>query len=112
MSKFTPGPWIIDPVTRPFEICTVHGLPKNDETNHQGWAYIRGELNHLSADKDEKMANAHLIAAAPDFYAAAKIFQEYERACDDGDDVTMMLKYEKFASRINAAIAKAEGTTP
>ena len=43
-----------------------------------------------------------------DFLDAAKIFQEYERACDDGDDVAMMLKYGEFANRINAAIVKAK----
>lgn len=72
--KWTPGPWGVDPETRPVEICTIHGMPKDESTDWQGWAYIRGALGHWDVDEEEVVANAHLIAAAPDMAAAIQMF--------------------------------------
>lgn len=68
-TKFTPGPWAIDPATRPAEVCTIYGLPES-ETDGQGFAYVRGALGYWEAEEEENMANAHLIAAAPELYEA------------------------------------------
>lgn len=73
-TKWTPGPWVIDPATRPAEVCTIHGLSV-EKTDGQGWAYVRGELGYWGADHDEQMANAHLIAAAPELYEALTAFE-------------------------------------
>lgn len=69
-TRWTSGPWVIDPVTRPIEVCTVHRLPDDERTDGQGWAYVSGALGHWDVSREEAMANAHLIAAAPDLYAA------------------------------------------
>ena len=104
--KFTPGPWVIDPCTRPAEVCTIH------HTSHEnGFVYVRGELGYWGADKEENMANAHLIAAAPDMYEALnKIINRLQMDIDDGsrpDEWSMkaLVKYAKEAQ------PKAKGET-
>lgn len=98
-TKFTPGPWVIDPETRPSEVCTIHGMPRDERTNYQGWAYVRGELGYWDSSPDEEMANAHLIAAAPELYEALEAMLE---ECED----------DEFAPHVmdaKAALAKARG---
>lgn len=59
--KHTRGPWTIDSATRPAEVCVIH------HTSHpNGFVYVRGEIGYWGADADENMANARLIAAAPE----------------------------------------------
>jgi hypothetical protein len=71
-TKFTKGPWVIDPATRPTEVCTIH------HTNHEnGFVYVRGALGYWDADGEECMANAHLIAADPALYAKAVELHSY-----------------------------------
>lgn len=69
-TKWTPGPWEIDPTTRHSEICTIYNLPTmpTEDGMGQGWAYIRGAIGYFPADAEEMLANAHLIAAAPRLY--------------------------------------------
>lgn len=97
-TKFTPGPWIIDTETRPAEVCTVY------HTSHEnGYVYVRGELGYWEADGEENMANAHLIAAAPELYEAlADLARDYKEPLDA--DTT---KY--FVEQAEKALAKAEG---
>lgn len=65
--KHTPGPWVIDHETRPAEVCCVYG------TSHpNSFVYVRGAVGYWTADGDENMANAILIAAAPDLLAALR----------------------------------------
>jgi hypothetical protein len=68
--KWTPGPWELDEDTRPAEVCTVHHLD-----SAQGWVYIRGEIGYWEADGKENLANANLIAAAPE------LLDELEKQC-------------------------------
>lgn len=110
-AKWTPGPWVIDPETRVFEVCTIHGLPKDARTDGQGWAYIRSsDTFYLGHDEKEVMANAHLIAAAPEMYEALEAMIDryapsYHDCIDDG-----MPECEICDAR--AAIAKARGEQP
>ncbi len=55
-----------------------------------------------------KMADARLIAAAPEMYAAVKLFVAYHDAQDEGD-VAMMLNYADAVEAAKTALAKAEG---
>ena len=55
------------------------------------------------------MADARLIAAAPDLLAAVQRFLDYESAMDSREDVSGMLIYAEFSDMARAAIAKAEG---
>ena len=74
--RHTPGPWAIGTETRGDEICTIHGVARQptEDGKGQGWVYvhyphtIEGDW-HL-ASEDEKLANAYLIAAAPELLAA------------------------------------------
>ena len=92
-TKWTPGPWVIDDATRPAEICTIHHT-----SHHNGFVYVRGELGYWDADEDENMANANLIAAAPELYEALQA----ALACHVGTD-------EVWLDEARAALAKARG---
>jgi len=99
MSAATPGPW------------TAHGrgIFAGDlhlaETTHP-----RDIEEHPDAhypDYDQSIANARLIAEAPDLLAALKWFV---------DDLTaehaVMVDFDANVARARAAIARAEGTAP
>lgn len=110
-SQHTPGPWragIGDDVERAgeFELaCIEHHI-------FGSGIYARGE--YYSEDYAEHVANANLIAAAPDLLTALKQAVETIRtwhsihiADDDAWDIYRQHAPEMKA--INAAIAKAEG---
>lgn len=109
MSKHTPGPWFIDHETRPAEVCTIH------HTSHpNGYVYVRGEIGYWDADGDENMANARLIAAAPDFYAMAEmVLAWWDKHKDDTTDYVgdcdVFMSEPAFVTAASAAIAKATG---
>ena len=58
---------------------------------------------------DGQVANAHLIAAAPDMYAALVDFIEYERLMDEDRHAAGMLKYAVMREKVIKALAKARG---
>jgi hypothetical protein len=76
MSKHTLGPWTIYPETDGTEICAVD--------------YIPGlPIRQIIARPDRSanwIANAHLIAAAPDLLEACQTFAEWLRREDAGFD--------------------------
>ena len=131
MSKIahTPGPWFIVTPTQGFEICTVHGVERQPTEDGLGqtWVYIRPESlvrdgEWTWPDEAECTANAHLIAAAPDLYAA---LEEGRRAIGDhfapndcyatgpltGDHYRDLVECPacSFIAMYDAAIAKARG---
>lgn len=95
-AKHTPGPWFaarielgaIDVVAGPERntIATVDGAGNLDTPTSQ-------------------IANARLIAAAPDLLAFARWIEEYASNVDG-------LVFEKLRTKAREAIAKAEGTPP
>lgn len=104
MSKHTPGPWEIDTVTRPAEICTIHHVPPQGEEK-QRWVYVRGAIGYWEADANEQLANARLIAAAPDLLQAAKaVVERWDSPRWKEQEHT-----GTFIDKLRAAIAKAEG---
>ncbi len=96
--KFTKGPWTVG--------------KRKDKNRGSAKAYIDGfswdglasvwvRLQNKDMDSDEGVANAHLIAAAPDLYAAlAEIMHMRSTAAG----VT-----REAADRARAALAKARG---
>jgi hypothetical protein len=74
-TSFTPGPWSIDYETRPAEVCTVYGV--SGTPDDQGYLYVRGGIGNWDADEDTRRANANLIAAAPDLYAALELLYHH-----------------------------------
>lgn len=79
MSKHTPGPWELDYDTRPAEVCTIYNTPNQPSEDGLGqrFVYVRGPIGYWEADEDENLANAKLIAAAPDLLEALQIWMRF-----------------------------------
>lgn len=113
--KWTPGPWFIVTPTQGFEVCTIHGVERQPTEDGLGqtWVYIRPESLVRDGewhwpDEAECTANAHLIAAAPDLYAA---LQSTRKRLYDA--MTALGSSPDFADagchEADAALAKARG---
>ncbi len=114
--KWTPGPWLITTPTQGYEICTMHGLPSQPTEDGRGqtWAYIRPESRFRDGewhwpDEQEQLANAHLIAAAPDLYAALESAREKILWLVEAWDADAETDRSEWFATIDAAIAKARG---
>lgn len=96
MTAHTPGPWVIYPETDGTEICAVDrapGLP------------IRQRIAHPIIGKNW-IANARLVAAAPELLEALRDVLAAERAGSRTPDT--ISGAEKQLDRIKEAVAKAE----
>lgn len=102
-TKFTPGPWLTAwSDTHAGQIATIHGI--RDELGHVCWAEI---WSPIWPESPTQSANAHLIAAAPDLYAALSNFVEgWETG--DGGPVTVE-RIAEAHKQACAALAKARG---
>jgi hypothetical protein len=98
---FTPGPWrasigaLVRVVARRSTICGVHRS---------------GRFAGLH-DPQETEANAHLIAAAPDYDAAASRYVQWIEGTGDGD-IPQHLRdtmETTFGAQLRVALAKARG---
>lgn len=86
----TPGPWKPDPV----DPLVVMGSDADER--------VVADCGHAIVMGDEQaVANAHLIAAAPELLAACK---EFVRKCDHGEARSI-----RSYAEMSAAITKAEG---
>ena len=108
-APWTPGPWLIVTPTQGYEVCTIHGVERQptEDGLGQAWVYIRPETllrdgEWCWPDEKEQLANAHLIAAAPDMAEALADLLDRE-----GDDTLDSVKAKWAAAR--AALAKARG---
>jgi len=101
--KFTPGPWVIDTI------------PSHENANNCYSFLIRSKGWHISAihndpnendfeGNDEEIANANLIAAAPEMYHALKHVKEWFGKLKDWEGVG-----DPDVVEIMFAIDKAEG---
>ncbi|NIH74463.1 hypothetical protein FHV99_001670 [Ochrobactrum sp. P20RRXII] len=99
-TKFTPGPW---EAGRADVASIVDGVDSK-------WIYGGGEYCAIASGRvtgswETVMANAHLIAAAPELYEALEASNEKIRTLlFDGDD-------HPLVSANKAALAKARGET-
>ena len=108
-AKHTPGPWrLFDEIApsgrykKTVRWLTIHA----DETDGECIAEVTGD----DLSDDERIANAHLIAAAPDLLEAAKAMDAAEvRAMRGGRGNG--ISYAEAVRMNRAAIAKAEGKT-
>jgi hypothetical protein len=96
MSKHTPGPWkaVIRSNQSGVRNCFV-----TNEAHTKRFFQAPGDRGVVEAD----VANAHLIAAAPDLLAALRNITECAEAGDDGCNMDLWIEQAR------AAIAKAEG---
>lgn len=106
MSEFTKGPWkaIMQRQTTTNEPIGFYIEAPAPRGGRIGWvdrAY--GDTNlHAGYENAENIANANLIAAAPEMLEALKIAQSQLRHLTDS-------LYDAGKEKINVAIAKAEG---
>jgi hypothetical protein len=111
-AAFTPGPWRLDGLN------TGDGWgAREDESSieiacipHDGFDALEIFAKRNDHDNyDEFVANAHLIAAAPELYEAARLFVEEYDAGDQKDGVALMLAYNRALEASKAALARARG---
>jgi len=101
MSKHTPGPWVVhdhptDPNQFGHHVTTVDGLTICSVT------YQLPSRTAHGVEETTRVANAHLIAAAPDLLDALQVAELYLR--ERG------LRASGEYKQIEAALAKATGT--
>lgn len=99
-AKFTKGPWNLPDVgTARGSVLVSRGGP------HSDWKGMvcSVDAGNYAASAEEGLANAHLIAAAPEMYEAIReAVEDAEKAVNPS---ARIFGYEKF----KAALAKAEG---
>lgn len=75
-SQPTPGPW---EVVRHFHIDGELWLSVNQHADAHGMKEWVAEVKYLTTEPERQLANARLIAAAPDLLAALKLYVEHFR---------------------------------
>lgn len=90
----TPGPWMVSPRTPGIIIRDY--TPISDEGELIASAHGYSNSGYFPSD-EEGVANARLIAAAPELYASLKEMLEW------------CIWDTEYAARARAALAKAEG---
>ena len=109
---WTPGPW---------SITSFHGVPCMIYIGTVGTRTFREitDGNHSDFDEETTLANANLIAAAPDLYEAMEAILSVMKPGIDGHDNLLHVwlnhpeKPERTpGSMARAALAKARGETP
>ena len=108
MNKHTPGPWKVETVTTTCGICHKVGpFPGQTENSKPRHACLYSDYNSESNPADiELLANARLIAAAPDLL---RYLKEARRTLEMWKDVAPAVS---LCADIDAAIAKATGEQP
>ena len=94
--KFTPGPWLIAGESATF----VYAL--GPEGTNVFWCDVQA-AGRERASRDELIANAHLIAAAPELYEALESARTWVDECGAQAGLQAIL------DEIDAALAKARG---
>ena len=106
MSKHTPAPWVLK--IRPAEHddnVTVAEIEQPRSVKYRGAVTRMQSAEHIyGIGRDELIANAHLLAAAPDMLAALKLCANF--IANTESELGMTLPCGELA---RAAIAKAEG---
>lgn len=77
---------------------------KDDDNFHDDWNIAQADDDHFSRPHDECVANARLIAAAPDLLAACK--QAYSMMSGDGENE--LEPWQAAMAALEAAMDKAE----
>jgi len=114
-AKFTPGPW---------EVCgdglRIKPVPKE----HYFWPladtaavirWCKEDGTWLKGNREEAKANAHLIAASPNLYAACEEPERRLRQCAENirDEYPFWARdLEKMADKLAAVMAEARGEQP
>ena len=121
MSKHTPGPWYVEEHERQrwnSPTTPTRGVVTQAE-HHGSWTvYLIGEVSYPTTAQGsvgalERLANARLIAAAPDLLAAcrevAEALPELAADADPRSWYEVRKIQTALSTLLSAAIAKAEG---
>ena len=115
-SKHTPGPWAVETVRTSCGVCHKVGpWPHEWRSGKTTSACIYDDYPSPPEGTDTMLANARLIAAAPDLLEALKdtlgTLRSASRALTDANKLVLGGKQwgERDIARIEAVIAKAEG---
>lgn len=99
MSNFTAGPW-----NRPAKMSTRDGLYIGDSTGN--WDICTIDFDHSPCmDASEAIANAQLIASAPELFEQLRVMTALCRLKCDGTDPAFIAEILKS----EAVISKARG---
>jgi len=114
-TAFTPGPWEISTYTNYVGFAIFVSNPTAEMRGCIAERWFSYELNERQ--NQECLSNAHLIAAAPDLYAALKAWID-----SDNTDFYAIVGHDSDGHPLNAAgvartmaraaLAKAEGVQP
>jgi len=96
--KFTPGPWHVS-------LGRIAGV----KGEHEVVTTDRAAVGVFSDNKEVREANAHLIAAAPDLFAALEKSVRCISALMPGADDFLLPEASRVAVAARAALAKARG---
>lgn len=117
MTKHTPGPWVAQVNEKTANVAILGPRRDGDVRLSDGLGFITAV--NCATDPDavmfspmlpEQVANANLIAAAPDLLEANDLMEQYEAAMERGNDVQAALLYAEASKKRKAAIAKAKAT--
>ena len=115
MKTHTPGPWIVrfdedrfDPTHSTLKI--IDGREESLNHTHGALSLAFINVTAFGPHTDEPLANAHLIASAPDLLAALEVvlFSTCGNVGDDGYEGCIRIE-AKALDRAIAAISKAKG---
>lgn len=114
MSAHTPGPWALETVTTSCGICHKIGpFPARRDSDSPRHACLYSDNNSTFNPADQELlANAHLIAAAPDLLEALQLFVAWSEAERNHEGTTFWGRVEMLTAldaSASAAIAKATG---
>lgn len=105
MNKHTPGPWVIIPGGDEWSSGRIATIEQKPETMVETNYWTVTEVNYR---RDEHLANAKLIAAAPDLLAALErcelLLRAKRHACEDNNLCHLL---DSHISQARNAIAKA-----
>lgn len=113
--KFTPGPWSLPHFASPDVNCQCEYVLCDHLMGAIASVHCSGEGDDWAQGGDnpkfeEAVANARLIAAAPEMYEALKaLFESYKELADSGDAGFWSLEDTLEGKQALAALSKAEG---
>jgi len=116
MSKHTPGPWYLEEPNlkkQRVDISTDEACPTTGVASWRGLARVYGCVDWPKSGTAAMMANARLIAAAPDLLEAAiqsiPLLEEYMQLGIDTDAPDSADAFEAVLLIMKHAITKATG---
>lgn len=100
MMQYTKGPWTLDESMRGDDYTAING---------EGWDELATVVTRMKMDvydNPEGVANARLIAAAPELLEALEIARDHLEVCNyEGEEDDLLAKINALLARIEEAKA-------